>query len=171
MKIFGLPPVVNEDSRILILGSMPGVASLEAQQYYGHPRNAFWPLLYSLLDGGAPSEAYEQRIRFALSHGVALWDVLSVCEREGSLDSAIREPEAGDFARLFERFPKMKWVFFNGKAASDLYRRHVLPLLSQSAGAPTYTVLPSTSPAHTMRFEAKLAAWEPVREAWQESHQ
>jgi double-stranded uracil-DNA glycosylase len=165
MKIVGLPPFVREDCRLLILGSMPGVASLKAQQYYGHPRNRFWPLLYRLLDGGEPNGSYDERIRFALSRGVALWDVLSVCEREGSLDSAIREPEAGDFAAFYSRYQGIRHVFFNGKTASELYRRHVLPTLREE-GALTYVTLPSSSPAHTLSLEAKLELWQPVREAW-----
>lgn len=162
-----LPPITASDARILILGSMPGEASLRLQQYYGNPRNHFWRLAYTLLDGGGePDPGYVARLRFVQSRGIALWDVLRTCERRGSLDSAIRRPEANDFAQLFEEHPGLRRVFFNGSAAADLFRRHASPAVS---GYPaTYSLLPSSSPARAMAFEAKLAAWRPLREAWME---
>ncbi len=162
----GLAPIVNGQSRILLLGSMPGAASLAAGQYYGHPRNHFWPLLYQLLDGGEPAADYDSRLAFALSRGVALWDVLGACEREGSLDAAIRKPEANDMATLYRQYPALQYVFFNGSAAADLYRRYVRASLPEGVVPRELHTLPSSSPARAMSLPAKLAAWQPVRDAW-----
>ncbi|CAG7645164.1 hypothetical protein PAESOLCIP111_04893 [Paenibacillus solanacearum] len=162
--VTGLAPVYTDRCTLLIVGSMPGEASLRAQQYYGHPRNHFWPLLYGLLDGGAPEPDYEARLRFALSHGVALWDVLRACEREGSLDSAIRRPEANDFRAFFERCPSVRHVFFNGSAAAQWFARYAAPRLPGDDRA--YVTLPSSSPARAMPLSAKRQAWQPVRDAW-----
>ncbi|SDD15467.1 G/U mismatch-specific uracil-DNA glycosylase [Paenibacillus sp. UNCCL117] len=159
-------PEIDDNSRLLILGSMPGEASLRAGRYYGHPRNIFWRLLYALLDGGEPAAAYEDRLRFALSRGIALWDVLRSCERKGSLDSAIRRPEVQDFAGLFERYPRVSYVYFNGSAAAELYRKHVRFAGPEPEGGRVYRTLPSSSPARAMSFEAKLAAWGCLREDW-----
>ncbi|WP_159881956.1 DNA-deoxyinosine glycosylase [Paenibacillus puerhi] len=164
----GFAPQIDGSSRLLILGSMPGDASLRAGQYYGHPRNMFWRLLYALLEGGEPDPDYEARLRFALSRGVALWDVLQSCERQGSLDSAIRRPVAQAFEELYLRYPRLDYVFFNGSAAAELYRKHVRGTLTEPDGR-TYRTLPSSSPARAMSFEAKLEAWSGLREAWEES--
>ncbi|MEK8130671.1 DNA-deoxyinosine glycosylase [Paenibacillus filicis] len=161
----GFGPLIHDSSRILILGSMPGEASLQAGQYYGHPRNMFWRLLYTLLDGGEVEADYETRLRFAASRGIAMWDVLRACEREGSLDSAIRKPEANAFQELFERYPRVDYVFFNGSAAAELYRKHVRPSLAVPDPL-HYATLPSSSPARAMSVEAKLAGWSLLREAW-----
>ncbi|WP_236595720.1 MULTISPECIES: DNA-deoxyinosine glycosylase [unclassified Paenibacillus] len=166
-RLTGLAPFADDASSLLILGSMPGEASLLAGQYYGHPRNHFWRLLYALLDGGEPDADYKARVQFALSRGVALWDVLRTCEREGSLDAAIRRPEANDFAAMFGMHPRIRHVFFNGSAAAELFQRHVRPKLPAGDGR-TYRTLPSSSPARAMSFEAKRDAWQPVRDAWLE---
>lgn len=165
LLLTGFPPIADEGCRILILGSMPGEASLEVRQYYGHPRNHFWRLLYTLLDGGEPEPSYEERIRFALSRGVALWDVLRACERKGSLDAAIRRPEANDFERFYQRYPHIRFIFFNGSASEQLYRRLVLPLQKEDA-LRRYTLLPSSSPARALALSAKLEAWQPLCDAW-----
>ena len=159
------PPACAADARVLVLGSMPGEASLAAAQYYAHPRNAFWPIMGALF-GAGPELPYRERLQRLESAGVALWDVIAACERAGSLDSAIAAAsiEANDFARLFRDCRHIRHVFFNGAAAETAFRRHVrgrivLPALS-------FTRLPSTSPAHAARnFEAKLAAWQAVRAA------
>ncbi|MBP1153397.1 MULTISPECIES: DNA-deoxyinosine glycosylase [unclassified Paenibacillus] len=161
----GFLPIADEGCRILILGSMPGEASLEVRQYYGHPRNHFWRLLYALLDGGEPEPSYEARTRFALSRGVALWDVLRACVRKGSLDTAIRRPEANDFEHFYQRYPQIRFIFFNGSASEQLYRRHVKPLLRKDTGR-LYTLLPSSSPARALSLSAKLEAWQPLRHTW-----
>ncbi|TBL72747.1 DNA-deoxyinosine glycosylase [Paenibacillus thalictri] len=161
--IAAFPPVADERSRTLVLGSMPGVASLTKRQYYGHPRNHFWPIVYGVFDGGAPSPDYEERLAFAAAHGIALWDVLCECEREGSLDSAIRSPVANDFNAFLELYPGITRIFFNGSAAAQLFTRHV-DLAAPHQTRLTLEGLPSTSPAHTISYERKLAAWQAIRQ-------
>jgi hypoxanthine-DNA glycosylase len=154
----GLPPIVGDDARVLILGNMPGVVSLAVQQYYGNPRNAFWRITGELFgfDAAAP---YGERVTALPGHRVAVWDVLRCCRRVGSLDSAV-EPDsmvANDFGAFFAAAPAIDRVYFNGAAAEKNYRRLVsVPRQLE------YRRLPSTSPAHTMAFAAKLAAWREI---------
>ena len=163
-KIVAFPPSIDEGCSRLVLGSMPGEASLDAQQYYAHPRNSFWPIVYQVLSEGkqAPPEAYGERLRFLLGHGVALWDVLRACERVGSLDAAIREPEANDFDWLFRHYPVIDTVYCNGGKAYELFAKRVLPTLTASR-PPACVKLPSTSPAHAIPFERKAEAWLALR--------
>ncbi len=154
------PPVFTPGCRVLVLGSMPGVASLQAGQYYAHPRNAFWSVLYALW-GEAPAPRYEDRLAFATAHGVALWDAAATCLREGSGDAAIRGAVPNDFAQLFAACPGIRAVFFNGRLAQTLFTR----LAGDTAGGRSLYLLPSTSPAHAIPFEDKLAAWRAVRVA------
>ena len=158
----GFPPIAAPGARILILGSMPGRASLAAGEYYAHPRNAFWPIMGTLL-GFDPVLLYPERAARLAAAGVALWDVLHACTRPGSLDTAIDRDsvEPNDFAALFAAQPGIHHVFFNGSAAAALFRRH-----GQLPPGATGTRLPSTSPAHAGRnFAAKLAAWQAVADA------
>jgi TDG/mug DNA glycosylase family protein len=149
----GLPPVIDRQTEILILGSFPGAASLQAQQYYAHPRNQFWRLLSALLHDDLLALPYEDRLTRLLAHRIGLWDVIAACAREGSLDSAIREAQANDFQRLKLLCPQLRRVAFNGKTSG----RHARSFAD--AGFETI-VLPSSSPAHAaMNFEQKLAAW------------
>jgi hypoxanthine-DNA glycosylase len=159
------PPIAAPDARLLILGSMPGRASLAAGGYYAHPRNAFWPIMAQLLDFAADAP-YGERTAALCRAGIALWDVLHACRRPGSLDSAIdRESlEANDFAAFLAAHPGIRHIFFNGSAAATLFHRHVRPGLG--GPLPAFTRLPSTSPAHASRSLAdKLAAWQAVRAA------
>ncbi len=155
----GLAPLVSPQTRMLILGSFPGVASLQAQQYYGHPRNHFWPILYALFgcrshDMGASS--YQIRSKWLLSKRLGLWDVYAACEREGSLDSAIRSAELNDFSALKTRCPDLQAIAHNG-GESFKQARH-----TQLLGLPVFK-LPSTSPANaSWSFDRKLAAWRDV---------
>ena len=148
------PPVAREDARILILGSMPSVASLEAGFYYGHPRNAFWRILAEVFNEPLP-ETVEQKKALILNHQLALWDSLTACEREGSLDSAIRQPELNDFGALFRDCPRIRRVLFNGGTAHRLFMKSGRPFLNRREWA----VMPSTSPAYTLSYERKLALW------------
>lgn len=141
---------------------MPGKASLLAQQYYAHPRNAFWRLMGDLV-GAGPTLPYADRLQKLATAGIALWDVIAACERPGSLDADIvRESvQSNDFADFFAVHRSIRQVFFNGAAAEANFRRHVL------AGLPGWVLptrrLPSTSPAHAaLSYEAKLAAWSAV---------
>jgi len=158
-------PVENPQARALILGSMPGVASLTAGRYYAHPRNAFWRLMGDIA-GARPDLPYEQRLACLRAHGLALWDVLASCHRPGSLDADIDPASvvANDFAGFLARHPQIRLIAFNGAIAEQSFRRHVLPGLSAGVrGRLTLTRLPSTSPAHAgMSYERKLAAWREV---------
>jgi hypoxanthine-DNA glycosylase len=149
----GLAPVLAPGIRILILGSFPGAQSLAAAQYYAHPRNQFWRLVSALVEEDLAALPYEQRLPRLLAHGIGLWDVLGACEREGSLDSAIRKPAANDFERLHALCPELKTVGFNGQASGKFAGQF------EQAGYRT-VVLPSSSPAHmAMSFEQKLEVW------------
>lgn len=164
MHVNSFSPVARSDARVLILGSMPGVASLTAGQYYAQPRNRFWPIVAELfaLDREAP---YAERLEALIAHRVALWDVLDSCQRPGSLDASIRRASAvpNDFSRFFARHLQVRQVFFNGKAAAELYRQLVLPGIADSYPELRYTALPSTSPANAGITPAdKLTAWRVV---------
>lgn len=160
VRIASFPPIVAADVTVLILGSIPGERSLAAGQYYAHPQNAFWRILGSIL-GFDPASPYPERTARLGGAGVALWDVLQSCVREGSLDAAIDRASArpNDFASFFAAFPCITRVLCNGTAAHELFTRRVLPEL---AGASRLEVvrLPSTSPAHAaLTFTAKCEAW------------
>ncbi|NBC46719.1 MAG: DNA-deoxyinosine glycosylase [Gammaproteobacteria bacterium] len=158
------PPIVGDDARILILGSMPGEASLRQQQYYGHPRNAFWPILCELL-GIAPSSSYAERSAALMEHGIALWDVIAACERPGSLDQSIRAQtvRVNDFAAFFSACPAIRRIVFNGGTAEREYERRVLAALPPRHQAIPRYRFPSTSPANaSLRFEQKLSAWRRI---------
>lgn len=152
----GLAPVIAADTRLVILGSFPGAASLAAGQYYGHPRNNLWPLLSALWDEDLVALAYPQRLEALRRHRTGLWDVYRSCEREGSLDSAIRAPVPNDLTRLRHLAPGLQAVAHNG-AESARSRR-----LTEQLGVAVHA-LPSTSPANaSWSFERKLAAWREV---------
>jgi hypoxanthine-DNA glycosylase len=158
-RIRSFRPVADARARVLILGSMPGRASLQAGQYYAHPQNAFWRILCELL-GVERSSPYRSRIRTLKAHRIALWDVLHSCVREGSLDTRIAEEAANDFERFFRTRPAITHVFFNGAKAEASYRRHVLARIDRPL---RYRRLPSTSPAHaSLPYARKLAAWRAI---------
>lgn len=150
----GFDPLIDDRTRVLILGSLPGDASLKAAQYYAHPRNAFWPLLSGLLDEDLVSLAYEDRLDRLRARGVGLWDVIASAERSGSLDAAIRSPEAADLRGLAATLPQLEAIAFNGGKASQLGRR----VLAELDG-PALIDLPSSSPAHARPFEEKARLW------------
>ena len=156
------PPIADNKARILILGSMPGRASLVAGQYYAHAQNLFWRFVGEIT-GAAPSLPYATRARALKSCGIALWDVLASCTREGSLDSAIDEASisANDFISFYRAHTEIAQVFFNGAKAEACYRRHVLPLLAHEPGPQKYSRLPSTSPANASMSRAyKQRVWK-----------
>ncbi|MBA3696337.1 MAG: DNA-deoxyinosine glycosylase [Methylotenera sp.] len=156
--ITGFPPIANSEARILILGSMPGVQSLNAKQYYAHKQNAFWRILGEItgLDPDAPYLNCTEKLQ---ADGIAVWDVLHSCERIGSLDSAIEAETANDFKLFFQRHPNIQRVYFNGAASERYYRIYVLPNLGHNLLL--YHRLPSTSPAHaSLRYQEKLAIWK-----------
>lgn len=160
--LHGLPALVDGSTRVLILGSFPGVASLRGQQYYGHPQNHFWRILALLWPAHAmPGPgAYAARRAWVLARGLGIWDVYAACEREGSLDAAIRNPEMNDFAALRPRVPGLAAIVHNGGESYARARavRERMGLAHDSAIASLR--LPSTSPANaSWSFARKLQAW------------
>jgi hypoxanthine-DNA glycosylase len=154
--LHGLPPVIARHTRLVLLGSFPGVASLAAGQYYAHPRNQFWPLLSALLGEELVPLPYAQRLQRLRAHGLGLWDVIAACRREGSLDSSIREAQYNDLARLRRRAPSLVAVAHNGSESARAMR------VTGQLGLQVYR-LPSSSPANaSWSFERKLAAWREV---------
>ena len=151
-RTFSFEPVWAEDARVLILGTMPSVQSLRQGFYYAHPRNAFWPMMFELL-GERFSEDIGDRKRLLIRNRIALWDVARSAVRPGSLDSAIREAAPNDIPGLLDSCPGIRKVLLNGTVALSLYRKLLTPLAVESA------LLPSTSPANTMPYAKKLAAW------------
>lgn len=162
----GFPPILGSGARVLVLGSLPSVKSLEKNQYYGHPRNAFWPIMGELFGAGREL-AYAERRKIMVDNGVAIWDVLASSNRPGSMDAAIDEKSAtaNDFNALLRDHPGIRLICFNGQAAARLFRRLVAPTLENGSTTLDYQTMPSTSPAYAaMRFEEKLARWRLVRE-------
>ncbi|WP_231702562.1 DNA-deoxyinosine glycosylase [Rheinheimera lutimaris] len=154
----GLAPLSQPGARVLVLGSMPGAASLTQQQYYAHPRNLFWPVMAELA-GFSAALPYDAKVQALTSAGVALWDVIGSCRRAGSLDSAIRDEQVNDFAAFFAAQPQLLAIGFNGAKALQSFKRHVLP---QRIVPPQLQLLslPSTSPAHAaLGFNEKLQQW------------
>jgi double-stranded uracil-DNA glycosylase len=154
-RLVGLAPVFDGEARLLVLGSFPGAASLQAAQYYAHPRNAFWPVMAALLgEAGLAARPYAERLQALRRDRVALWDAVAACRREGSLDTAIEAAEPSDLVKLVARLPQLRAIGCNGALA---YRQTLAAL-----GEPGLPVLrlPSTSPAHAgLRLNDKIDAW------------
>lgn len=150
----GFDPIVDADTRLLILGSLPGDASLRAARYYAHPRNAFWRLLGGVLSEDLDTLAYEARLERLKARRIGLWDVIASAERSGSLDAAIRSPQAADLRGLVAGLPELRAVAFNGGLAARLGRR----ILEDHADL-VLLDLPSSSPAHARPLAEKAARW------------
>lgn len=158
-RLRGLAPVISSHTRLVVLGSFPGEASLAAGQYYAHPRNQFWPLLSALLGEDLVALGYARRLQRLRAHGVGLWDVIADCTRQGSLDSAIRDARYNDLARLRRRAPGLVGVAHNGGESARAMR------LTAAMGLQCFR-LPSSSPANaSWSFERKLAAWRQAFDA------
>jgi hypoxanthine-DNA glycosylase len=152
----GLPPVIARGTKLVVLGSFPGVASLEAGQYYAHPRNHFWPILSALWGLDLRAQPYARRLQELRERGLGVWDVYAACRREGSLDSAIQAPEFNDLANLKRRAPGLRGVAHNGGESARAMAH------TRQFGLPVWR-LPSTSPANaSWSFERKHAAWRAV---------
>ena len=149
------PPVIRPDTRLLVLGSLPGAASLAAQRYYAHPQNQFWRLIGEAIGRDLVPLAYENRLEALLDAGVGLWDTVAAATRDGSLDSAIRLHEASDLPALVATLPKLRAIGFNGAKSAAIGRRQ----LGEASGLALID-LPSSSPAYaSLSFERKREAW------------
>ena len=161
-KISSFPPIIKKDSKILILGSIPGVKSLEMQQYYAHPQNKFWKIICEIFNEEFTTN-YQQRIEILEKHHIALWDVIDTCERKGSLDSEIRNEEANKIEELLQNFPNIKAIFCNGQKSY----KNLQKILGKKFRMPII-VLPSTSPAYAgLSYFDKLKLWYIILEKLQ----
>lgn len=152
--IYSFPPIINDTCKVLILGSMPSVVSLERQQYYGHKQNYFWPMLFELFEE-TYVDNFEIKKELLLCHRIALWDVLASCEREGSLDSNITQEVPNDIRTLLKEYPSIQYILFNGGKAYQSFKKYFPDLLERGG----WYQMPSTSPAHTMKREEKRNRW------------
>ena len=160
-NVTGFPPLATASAKVLILGSMPSVKSLEKQQYYGHPRNAFWPIIGTLF-GTESIASYAQKQALLAANNIAVWDVLKHCYRPGSMDTAIDQKtmECNDFLTFFSDHPRISHVFFNGGTAEKFYKKFVSPLLTENHCYLQYYRLPSTSPAYAaINLAEKTEQW------------
>lgn len=153
--LHSFPPLITPKTRILIIGSMPGVASLKAQEYYAFKYNQFWKIIFDLFAGGRTPKNYADKKQVLLAQGIGLWDALAACERAGSLDGNILKPTPNDFPALFTEYPEIKTLLFNGQAERNHFKR------AFGDGGKICAVLPSTSPAHASRsYDEKKHLWQ-----------
>lgn len=152
--IHSFSPIVNSKTKLLILGSMPGILSLQQQEYYGNARNQFWKIMQEILAQSDILADYQSKIQLLQNHHIGLWDVVAACEREGSLDLNIKNPVINDFVTFLKQYLTITTIVFNGKASYSLFFKK----FGQIKGI-TYYVMPSTSPANTMSFDNKLKIW------------
>lgn len=157
-RISSFPPIVDKSSKILILGSVPGVKSLQMQQYYAHPQNNFWKLMFHLVDTEFSSD-YHTRLQLLKKHRIALWDVIESCERKGSKDTDIKSEIDNDIQELINSYPNIKIIFCNGQKSY----KNLLKVVGKNFIIPI-VVLPSTSPLHTIKFEEKLEQWKIIKD-------
>jgi double-stranded uracil-DNA glycosylase len=156
LVIRSFEPIAAPNARLLILGSMPGVASLEAGQYYAHPHNAFWRIMGDLV-GAGPEKSYDERTRILRDRGIAVWDVLKSCVRQGSLDADIRDEVANDLPAFLAAHPGIVRIGLNGGKAAASFKMHAARYCPPGV---TVVKLPSTSPAHAARtFAEKCEMW------------
>ena len=162
MIINGFAPIADVDAKILILGSMPGVASLEAHQYYAHKRNAFWPLMARLLDEDLSFD-YQAKVAMLLRHSIALWDVIRCCERRGSSDSTIRNALPNDFTAFWNTHKAIALICCNGTTAYHMAKKfNITQGMSTYDNRPSLVMAPSTSCANTIPFDEKLECWQRI---------
>lgn len=154
------PPVIRADTRLLLLGSLPGAVSLARQRYYAHPRNQFWRLVGAVIGRDLAALDYDARLAALLDARIGLWDTVAAATRAGSLDAAIRLHEASDLAALAATLPELRAIGFNGGTSARIGRRQ----LAGVAG-PALIDLPSSSPAYTLPFARKLETWRQLA-AW-----
>lgn len=153
--LHSFPPLITPKTRVLVIGSMPSVASLKAQEYYAFKYNQFWKIIFDLFAGGRTPKDYEDKKQVLLAQGIGLWDALAACERAGSLDGNILKPTPNDFPMLLKKYPRIKTLLFNGQAARNHFKR------AFGDGGKICEVLPSTSPAHASRsYDEKKHLWQ-----------
>ena len=153
-------PVVDVNTRLLVLGSLPGEKSLAQAQYYAHPQNRFWMLISAVIGTDLVPLPYEERLQTLLRHGVGVWDVVAQAHRTGSLDSAIRHRDDNDLPALLASHPRITAIAFNGGTAHKLGMK----VLGEHAARYRIAALPSSSPAYTLAYAEKLARWGALRE-------
>ena len=150
-------PLIDKYTKVMVIGTMPGIASLEAGEYYAHPRNAFWLIMARLFNNGTAFSSYEEKKACLLSQGIGLWDNLQYCERAGSLDSNIKSEIPNDFEALLKQYPAIRKLLFNGLKSFQFFKKFHPTLLEQLE----CHALPSTSPANAaLKFEDKLQEWK-----------
>lgn len=158
MKCTSFKPLAHKDSRILILGTMPGPEALRRREYYGFPGNHFWKIMGSLFENSG-LESYSRKKELLRREKIALWDVIGVCERVGASDSTIKNVRPNDITSLIKRCPNIRTIFLNGKKAENYYRKHFGSVIQIAS-----FTLPSTSPAHAaMSLDQKRAEWSVIK--------
>lgn len=156
-RISSFPPVISKDSKILILGSVPGIKSLEMQEYYAHPQNKFWRILFELFNEDYTTD-YAEKIDLLKKNKIAVWDVIDSCERKGSLDTKIKNENHHNILQLLDDFPSIKVIFCNGQKSFKTLGK----ILPDDPKIPVF-VLPSTSPAYTIPYQQKLKDWSALK--------
>ncbi len=153
-KLYCFAPLVRVDTEVLVIGTMPGVASLQAAEYYAFKHNAFWPIIFKI--SGKEAETYAEKIKLLQKLQIGLWDNLKVCEREGSLDSDIKQAEPNDFEGLLAQYSNIEKLLFNGQKSFGFFKKYHKALLDKY----NFSVLPSTSPANArLSFDEKFEIW------------
>lgn len=155
-RIQSFAPFVDNESQILILGSVPGAKSLAMKEYYAHPQNAFWKIIFHLFNQKFTTD-YHKKIELLKTHHIALWDVIESCERKGSIDSTIKNESENDIRQLLKSYPNIKVIFCNGQKSY----KNLIKLLGKDFSLPI-VLLPSTSPLHTISFDKKLVDWQQI---------
>ncbi|MPT48427.1 MAG: DNA-deoxyinosine glycosylase [Sphingobium sp.] len=158
-----LPPIAGANTRLLILGSLPGVRSLQLSQYYGHPRNHFWPLLGQLINTDLLAVPYDDRLGHIERAGIGLWDVVAHAVRPGSLDQHMRDVLPNGLGEFVASLPSLRAIGFNGATASKIGRRQLAVVLEQGLKGIELIDLPSSSPANTMALERKISLWKKMQ--------
>jgi len=156
VSIYSFSPIADFKSKVLILGTIPGKESLRRNEYYAHPQNSFWKIIFDLHNYPFTTD-YEVKIKMLLQNGIALWDVLRICERKSSLDTDIKMEEPNDLRPFLGLHPHISKIFFNGKCAARYFNKYFADISLPSQA------LPSTSPAHTIKWEQKLAIWQIIK--------
>ncbi len=156
-RIHSFPPIASDGCKVLILGSMPSVTSLEKQQYYGHKQNDFWPMMFDYFNEPYQDD-YTIKQALLIKHHIALWDVLSSCEREGSLDSNIVDEIPNEIRALIAQYPSITSILLNGGKAYQSFRKYFPDLIKEKQ----CIKMPSTSPAYTLKKEEKRKQWRKI---------